>query len=146
VNKESTSNTQPAGIFLNGRAQIIEMLRIMEPAERDHLIKNLRRKNPAVANELLEQSITFDQISFLSDPEIKMIYFHVPAAVMGVALKNIKEELQRRLLTLAPRAYAEEAYSVMVTQLDNERRDIPKAQNKIINVMINLHRGKKIHL
>ena len=113
MNKENSTSTnaptnnQPAGIFLNGRAQIIEMLRIMDPVDRDTLLKNVRKRNPAMANELLEQSITIDHLTLLADPEIQLLFGHFPATILGVAMKGLSQELQRRLLSLAPRQYAE---------------------------------------
>ncbi|MCK5071835.1 MAG: hypothetical protein KAQ98_00310 [Bacteriovoracaceae bacterium] len=133
-------------IFLNGRAQIVEMLQFMEPDHKEVLLKNLRMRNPALANELVEQSLTFDYIERLSDHELRIIINYVQATIMGMAMKNVKPSLQRKILSIAPRDYAEEAYSIMTRPLQNEEVHIRKAKVRVLDTLVSLYKKKQISL
>lgn len=141
---ENNNNTAN-GIFINGKAQIIEMLQHMPREERARLLKNLKTRNPQLAEELTEQCFTFSDLDNLSDPELAMIFQYVTAPVLGMALKNIERQFQRRLLSLASREYAEEAFRVLKTTYSTEKRDIKRAQNKIIEVLVSLKKRRQIN-
>ena len=129
-------------IFINGKAQIIEMLQMMPRSKRAILLKNLKVKNPQLAQELSEQCFTFSDLDSLRDEELKLIFQAITAPILGMAIKNVESAFQRRLLSLCERQYAEEAFRVLKTTYQTEKRDIPRAQNKIIEVLANLRRRK----
>lgn len=143
---ENNQQTEPQGVFLNGKAQIIEMLQFMNEAEKSTLIKNIRMRNPQLANELLENSLTFEHLNRLEDLEISTIFRYVQAPILGMALKNVSREFQKRILTLAPREYAEEAFHIMTAPMNNEIRTTQKAQDKIVSVLSSLVKRNQITL
>lgn len=135
------NNTQ-AGIFINGKAQIIEMLQHMKREERTKLLQNLKMRNPQLAEELMEQCFTFNDLDTLRDDELVRVFSYISAPILGMALKNVETSFQRRLLSLAEREYAQEAFRVLKTPYSTEKRDVPRAQNKIIEVLISLKKRK----
>jgi flagellar motor switch protein FliG len=137
---EANNNTN--GVFINGKAQIIEMLQQMPRNERATLIKNLKARNPQLAEELSEQCFTFSDLDNLSDYELQTIFQSVTAPVLGMALKNVEKSFQRRLLSLAERAYAEETFRVLNNNYANEKRDTKRAQNKIIEILVSIRKRK----
>lgn len=130
-------------IFINGKAQIIEMLQFMPKEERNKLLQNVKLRNPQLAEELIEQSFTFSDLDNLSDEELGSVFNYVTAPILGMALKNVERDFQRRLLSLADREYAEEAFRVLKTTYATEKRDIKRAQNKIIEVLLSLKKRKQ---
>jgi flagellar motor switch protein FliG len=141
---EANKNTN--GIFINGKAQIIEMLQHMPREERSRLLKNLKIRNPQLADELTEQCFTFSDLDNLSDNDLQMIFQYITAPILGMALKNIERAFQRRLLSLATRDYAEEAFRVLKTNYSTEKRDVKRAQSKIIEVLVSLKKRRQINL
>lgn len=141
---EGNNGNSANGVFINGKAQIIEMLQHMPREERAKLLKNLKTRNPQLAEELTEQCFTFSDLDNLSDAELSMIFQYVTAPILGMALKNIERSFQRRLLSLAGREYAEEAFRVLKTAYSTEKRDIKRAQNKIIEVLVSLKKRKQV--
>ena len=133
-------------VFINGRAQILEMFQYLNPDERERLLKQIRIKNPQLAAEIVETSIQFKNILGLSDSEITRVLGYVKAPVLGVALKSLKVQEQRRLLSLCSREFAEEAFKVMSTRLANETRDVERACAKIKSIMAALSKKKLINL
>lgn len=142
---EENKNNNTNGIFINGKAQIIEMLQFMPRDERTKLLVNLKLRNPQLAEELTEQCFTFSDLDSLSDQELSMIFRYITAPILGMALKNIERNFQRRLLSLAGREYAEEAFRVLKNSYATEKRDIKRAQNKIVEVLVSLKKKKQIH-
>lgn len=136
-------NKNPNNIFINGKAQIIEMLQFMPKEERNKLLHNVKLRNPQLAEELIEQSFTFSDLDNLSDEELSNVFNYVTAPIFGMALKNVERDFQRRLLSLAGRDYAEESFRVLKTSYATEKRDIPRAQNKIVEVLLSLKRKKQ---
>jgi len=139
-------NNNLNSIFINGKAQIIEMLQHMPREERARLLKNLKLRNPQLAEELTEQCFTFSDLDNLADQDLQMIFQYVTAPILGMALKNVERAFQRRLLSLANRDYAEEAFQVLKTTYSTEKRDIKRAQNKIVEILVSLKKRRQINL
>lgn len=139
---------QEAGsdVFINGKAQIIDMLKFMPSAEKNVLIKNLKLKNPVLASELEIQSLTFSHVYRISDDEIVILLKYISAPIIGVAIKSTNLDFQKRILSIAPRSYAEEAYKTFTANLQNEKRDIDRAQAKVLSIMISLIKRKQIRI
>lgn len=136
----------PAGIFINGKAQIIEMLQIMPESEKEKLLQKIKVRNPTLANELMEESFTFEQIDQLSDTHLSIVLNNTNATICGIALKSTSVDFQRRILSIAPREYAKEAYQTLKKPIANELTVVPKAQNKIINTVVALIKKKIIRI
>jgi len=124
------------GIFLNGKNQIIEMLKHMPQNEKERLLKNLKHRNPQLADELMHQSFQFEDLHKMTDIELKAVFHHVTAPIVGIAIRNVSVEFQKRVLSLSPRTYAEDAYEYMTRRMSNEARDIKRAQNKILEILV----------
>ena len=142
----SMNNQQQEGVFINGKAQIVEMLQYMEPNERETLIKNLRLRNPALTQDLVRESMTFDVVEHLSDKDWMIVFQYIDSRILGIALKFSTQDFQRRLLGLAPRDYAEEAYSTLTTPVSNGRENCRRAQKKIMDMVLNLSKRRLISL
>jgi flagellar motor switch protein FliG len=132
------------GVYINGKAQIIEMLQYMQPAEREKLLKNIRLRNASMAQELVRESMTFDVVENLGDEDWQKIFNYVDARILGVALKLSNRNFQRRLLKLAPREYAEIAYDVMTTPIENGVDKSKRAQRRIIEMVSSLSQKRLI--
>jgi flagellar motor switch protein FliG len=140
------ANNNSNSIFINGKAQIIEMLQHMPRDERARLLKNLKARNPQLAEELTEQCFTFSDLDNLADNDLVLIFQYVTPPILGMALKNIERAFQRRLLSLASREYAEESFRVLKTSYATEKRDIKRAQNKIVEILVSLRKRRQINL
>lgn len=134
-----SQNVQHPGSFLNGRAQIIELLQHLNVDEKSKLLKNLRLKNPQLASELSKESFSFLQIERLPDEQINILFRYISPQIMGVGLKATPSSLQRKILGLAPRDYAEEAYSIMISPIKDEKEGRKRAQNKILGTLLEIY-------
>ena len=98
-----------------------------------------------MARELIAESISFNDLNRLRNEDLAIIFKYIQPAILGLALKTVYEELQRRVLSLAPRPYAEQAFSILSTPM-NRPRDVERAQEKIVNVLSSLNRKNQIDL
>ncbi len=133
-------------IRINGRAQIVEMLRFMDDDERNTLLRNINLRNSTMARELMEESFSFQNFMGLSDHSILRTLSYVKPAVIGVALKSCSLKFQKKILSLIDRSIAEKAFSYMQNPMSNPARDALKAQDKIAQTAIALARRKVISL
>jgi flagellar motor switch protein FliG len=139
-----SQNNAENGIFINGKKQVIELLQRMDSADKAKLLKNLRTRNPVLAKELTESCISFDSIWDLDDEALRTIASQVQPAILGLALSLVHVKNQRRVLSLISREMALKAFDIMQKDLTGNRNECLRAQQKIAELAINLHRNRII--
>ena len=132
------------GIYINGRQQIIEMLQYMNEADRKKLLKNIGLRNSVMARELSEQSLSFNDLVQLNHQTLKKIFSLCNPAITGLALYNCTEELQRKVLSVIDREQAEAAYNIMSKNLSSKKTECKRAQEKVLQIVIQLSRKEQI--
>lgn len=133
----------PGSIFINGKAQIAEMLQYMTLEEKQRLLKHIRSRNPTLAEEIEKQSFSFQDVFRLPDNMLKILLQQVQAPIIGIAIRGVPTDVQRKVLSLAARPYAEEAFKWMMAPLGDEKRDVKRAQEKILGVVGSWPRGAR---
>ena len=58
---QSPSNNP--NVFINGKEQVVDLLKALPTEERDRLLANMRIKNPALTNELARLATSFEKVS-----------------------------------------------------------------------------------
>lgn len=139
----SQKNTEN-GIFINGKKQVIELLQKMEAGDKARLLKNLRTRNPVLAKELTELCISFESIWDLSEECLRTVVSQVQPAILGLALSLVHVKNQRRALALISRAQAMKAFDIMQKDLTSNRSECIRAQSKILELALSLHRNRII--
>ena len=139
-----TQKNSENGIFINGKKQVIELLQKMDSADKVRLLKNLRSRNPALAKELTESCISFESIWDLSDECLKTVVSQIQPTILGLALSLVHVKNQRRALSLISRDQAMKAFDIMQKDLTSSRTECFKAQLKILDLALNLHRNRII--
>ena len=132
------------GIFINGKRQVIELLQQMDAADKSKLLKNLRVRNPALAKELTESCISFESIWDLDESGLKTLVSQVQPTILGLALSLVHVKNQRRALGLIPREMALKAFDIMQKDLTANRNECLRAQQKVLELAMNLQRNRII--
>jgi flagellar motor switch protein FliG len=140
----SQKNADNGGIFINGKKQVIELLQKMDSRDKARLLKNLRTRNPSLAKELTEACISFESIWDLSDECLKTVVSQIQPAILGLALSLVHVKNQRRALSLISRELALKAFDIMQKDLTSNRTECFRAQSKILELAVGLHRNKII--
>lgn len=139
-----SQNNAENGIFINGKKQVIELLQRMDAADKARLLKNLRTRNPVLAKELTESCISFESIWDLDDQCLRTVVSQIQPAILGLALSLVHVKNQRRALSLISREMALKAFDIMQKDLTGNRNECLRAQHKILELAINLHRNRII--
>jgi flagellar motor switch protein FliG len=132
------------GIFINGKRQVIELLQQMDASDKAKLLKNLRHRNPSLAKELTEQCLSFESIWDLEDGHLKTIVSQIQPTILGLALSLVNVKNQRRALGLLPREMALKAFEIMQKDLTSNRSECLRAQKKILETAIGMHKNRII--
>ncbi len=140
------SNNSEQGIFINGRQQIIEMLQFMNDKDKQKLLNNIKQRNAVMARELSEQSFSFKNLFQLSSENIGKIFSKANPAVIGLALYPLEMSHQKKALGSLDRNIAEEAYGIMSQNLSNKKQECKRAQEKIVQIAIQLSRQQYINI
>jgi flagellar motor switch protein FliG len=139
-----SAKPQENGIFINGKRQVVELLQQMDAADKARLLKNLRVRNPSLAKELTESCISFNSIWDLDDAGLKTVVSQIQPTILGLALSLVHAKNQRRALGLIPREQAVRAFEIMQKDLTSNRNECQRAQQKILELAITLHRNRII--
>lgn len=140
----SQKNAENGGVFINGKKQVIELLQRMDAADKSKLLKNLRVRNPSLAKELTELCLSFESIWDLDDESLKTVVSQVQPAILGLALSLVHVKNQRRALSLISREMALKAFEIMQKDLTGNRNECLRAQQKILELAVNLNRSRII--
>lgn len=140
----SQPENEKTGIYINGRQQVVDLLRHMEQNDKTRLLRNLKGRNPTLAKELSEQCFSYENLWSLDDDNLSKILAMTKPVVLGLALSLSSIKNQKRALGLIPRDQALKAYEVMTKDLSGNRRECLRAQDKILEMAIDLSRRQII--
>lgn len=144
MSNQKTNDSNENNIYINGRQQVVELLRHMETSDKTTLLKNLKGRNPTLAKELSEQCISFDNIWILNDEDLSKVLSGFKPVILGLALNLSSIRNQKRSLSLLSRSLAIKAYEVMTKDLSENRRECIRAQEKILEYALELNRTQQI--
>lgn len=134
------------GYFLNGKKQVVELLKYLEGEERQKLLRNMRLRNAAMTKELSEQCFSFKDLMGLSPEKLAPIMSMNSPAIIGLALYLTPRSFQRKALSSMPRDKAEEAFSTLMSDLSTKNQECLKAQNRIVESALSLMRRQLLTL
>jgi flagellar motor switch protein FliG len=144
MSNQKNSDNNENNIYINGKQQVVELLRYMETSEKTKLLRNLKGRNPTLAKELSEQCFSFENIWGLNDEDLSKVLSGVKSVILGLALNQSSIKNQKRSLSLIARDQAIKAYEVMTKDLSDNRRECMRAQEKILEYALELNRKQII--
>ena len=145
-NNMDDNKKEQQGIYINGRQQIIEMLQFMNESDRKKLLRNIEARNSVMARELSEQSLSFNDLVQIPQESLRRIFIQCNPAVIGLALYNCSSDLQRKVLSSLDRNIAENAFEIMSKNLSTKKLECKRAQDKVLQIAIQLNRKQNISL
>jgi len=134
-------NQEPSNsVFLNGKNKLIKMFQLLSEKEKNSLLQKVGLKNPKLAEELRFKSITFEKIFSIKEKELKILFQQVNPSILGISLKGSSVKYRRKVLSLAPRDYAEKAFQMMTSKINDEDNSILKSKQKVIDSLGSLNK------
>jgi flagellar motor switch protein FliG len=140
------SQENNTGTYINGKKQVVDLLKMMSGPEKATLLKNLKLRNPALAKELMEQCLNFETVWELTDDQLRALFAQCKPIILGLALYLTTIKNQRKALSLVSRDTALQAYEIMTKDLSSHRHECIKAQEKMVEILKSLHAQRIVNL
>jgi flagellar motor switch protein FliG len=130
-------------IVINGRAQVVEILKKLPYQEKQKIINEVLKKNPSLGKELNIQCYGIQNVFSLESSTLKIVLEYSSSQVIALAISNEDIPLQQKILTLMPREKALQTLNIIRNQSYSEY-DQEKAKNKLIDITMSLANNKNI--
>ena len=111
------------GIYINGKEQALEILKLLSPKERNRILSSINLKNPTLANELKQNSISSKDLEEYSMIDFKRVFERIKPEVIGLSLQGTSKVFQQNVLKSAPREYAEKAFKTLMLKVPDSKRE-----------------------
>lgn len=132
---------EKSDIVINGKAQVVEILKKLPEEHKNKIIQSLKGKNSSLAHELTWQTLTFDGIAQLQNEHLKSILEYISSPIVAYAILNQTVEIQKKFLTNLSRERAKEVFQLLKNTTPSVSNSL-KAQNKITEISTTLIQKK----
>lgn len=140
------SNNTGSGVFINGKQQAVDLLKALTPDEKSRILGNINTVNPALADELQSLCLDFNLLENLNSSQVRGLLSAFSPTIIGLSLKGLNSNFQRKILSSLGRGQAEKAFEVLNTPIQNEARDGQRARDKIQAALIQAVKNKTLQL
>ena len=102
--------------------------------ERQRILKKIGIMNPSLAEELRGSCASFTDLVHLDSAIIAQLFKVLKPEVIGLSLIGSSIELQKKVLSSAPRDLAEISYEIMSSPEANKKQDvIARAKSQVMS-------------
>ncbi len=99
IQRKASSVLTPQSVTVVGGVQpLVEIINRADPGTEKHLLEELTKRDPALAELVRAQMFTFDDILTLDDKAMQLVVREVDAATLAVALKGVRDEVRDKIL------------------------------------------------
>lgn len=130
-------------IIINGRAQVIEILKRLPEDHKNKILRSLKIKNSSLAQELSWQTLSFKSITDLKENALQTLLEYISSPVIAIALTDQSIDVQKKFLSTVSRERAKEIFQQLKTQ-GQSSLNAKKAQMKIIDIATTLMQKKTL--
>ena len=120
------------GIYINGKEQALEILKLLSHDERTRILNSINLKNPSLASELRQNSMSSRDMQEYSTSDFKKIFNLVKPEILGLALKQTSMIFQKKILKMAPRSYAENAFKTLMIDIPPSKAETVTRAKKLV--------------
>ncbi|MDH4467838.1 MAG: FliG C-terminal domain-containing protein [Bacteriovoracaceae bacterium] len=128
-------------IIINGRAQVIELLKLLPDENKLKILTIVKQKNPKLAKELLMYTVTFDTFMGLNDSSLEIVLPYISNKILALSLKSIKNDFQRKILKCLTRTRALEVFTTIKNDTSTFQ-DTLKAREKVAQILGSLYQSE----
>lgn len=115
IQRKASSVLTPQSVTVVGGVQpLVEIINRADPGTEKHLLEELAKRDPALAELVRAQMFTFDDILTLDDKAMQLVLREVDAATLAVALKGVRDEVRDKIL----RNVSERARENLLEEID----------------------------
>ena len=117
----------------SGFESVLEMFRVMDPADRDRLLKAVSLRDGALAQAISDRIFRFEDLLTLEKSALQKLLREVPKAVLALSLRGFSEDFQSRILDHLSRSAGEEVREEWSSLGPRKVADVMEARRKVID-------------
>lgn len=117
-----------------GVAAVADMLNHMDAADRERLLAEVAKRDPALATQIKDQLFTFAGLARLDDRSMQILLRGVPQSVLAVALRSAPEDLKAAVFRNLSVRTAEALREEMAASPPRKISDVHAAQSAIVAI------------
>lgn len=130
-------------VIINGRAQVIDLLKKLPDENKQKILNVVKQKNPKLAKELLMYTITFENFLALSPSDLTVVLPYISNRILALALKSQTEDTLRKILQNLSRPRALEIFTSLKDDT-SPLQDTLKAREKVAQILGSLYQSELI--
>jgi flagellar motor switch protein FliG len=145
---QETAGVAPGqkGVYLNGRKQVIDLLRALDPEMKNTLLKNMSMRNSQLTRDLENNSLSFSSLTDLNRKDLSRLFEMIDPTLIGLALYYTSRTFQKQVLGSISKTRATKAFGILQQDLHNKTDQINRAQEKVLQVAIELRKRRLINI
>ena len=117
----------------SGFESVLEMFRVMDPADRDRLLKAVSLRDGALEQAISDRIFRFEDLLTLEKSALQKLLREVPKAVLALSLRGLSEDFQSRILDHLSRSAGEEVREEWSSLGPRKVADVMEARRKVID-------------
>ena len=129
-----------------GIESLIEMFQVMDPKERERLLKDVQSKAPQIAEQINSQLFKFEDLAFIQPKEFQLLIRQVPDSILYLALRGASETFMNGLFTTVSERKAKEIAEEIKSRGPQLQSKISAAQDEVMRLAKELEEDGKILL
>ena len=99
IQRKASTVLTPSSVSVVGGVQpLVEIINRADPGTEKHLLEELAKRDPELAELVRSQMFVFDDILGLEDRAMQLVLREVEAATLAVALKGVRDEVRDKIL------------------------------------------------
>ncbi|MCJ8331241.1 MAG: flagellar motor switch protein FliG [Lentisphaeria bacterium] len=132
--------------YLGGPQYVAEMFQYMDRDESDQMMESLTEMSGELADEVRDLMFTFDDILYISDPDIQKILREVPMEKLQVALRGASTELFDKITNNLSKRARENLVEEMDLAGKIKKKDVESEQRNVVAAVRALEASGEIQL
>jgi len=129
-----------------GKQAVLDMFQHLDEEHRTRLISEIKGKDPALAQEILDSLFTFEDFIHLDAKALVLIYRSVSETTFALALRGASENLKKTFFHALPARASENLKDLVSSMGPQVKKAIDEAQKEVLEVAKKLESEGKLLL
>lgn len=115
-----------------GFQSVLEMFRVMDPADRERLLAQVKARDPQLAQAIQLNVFRFEDILTLSAPDLQRLLQKLPSAVLALSLRGMSAEFQAQVFASMSARAADSLREEIAAIGPKPLPDVLEARRKVV--------------
>lgn len=140
------SKDKKGDLPIDGVKEASDLLAALDPESRARILKGIASQNPTLAETLKKNLFSFEQVLNLKPTDLYKVFQLVPNDLLVLSLRGLDPKIFELFLKGFSVRQASQIKEEMLSQGPRKLSDIKTAQEKIVEIAVELHGQGQISL